>query len=181
MGLKRQLSTCIRVLSLSLALALPLTFTPYRSVSAESVATPSSVSDFSLKDLSGHDVKLSSLGGKAYVIDVWATWCPPCKEEIPCLIDLQKKYGDKGLRIVGVAVDDDGVPVVKPFVESHNLNYTVCVASQEQAARLFGDVSSIPTTLFVDANHKVRQRFIGYHSPNEMEQSIKTLLGGTGK
>src|SRR5512138_1648113 len=81
--------------------------------------------DFALKDLNGNTVRLADLRGKAVLLNFWATWCPPCKVEIPWFVDLQKQYGPQGLQIVGVAMDDAGPDAIAKFAKEMGINYTV--------------------------------------------------------
>ena len=132
--------------------------------------------DFDLPDLDGNKVDLSSMKGKVLILDFWATWCPPCKEEIPHLVRLQSKYRDQGLQIVGLSLDAGGAKDVKPFAEEHDVNYTMLIANDE-TARAYGGVSMIPTTFVVDRSGVVVKRFIGYTAPEAFEEAILPLLG----
>lgn len=132
--------------------------------------------DFDLPDLDGNKVEFSSMKGKVLILDFWATWCPPCKEEIPHLVRLQTKYRDQGLQIVGLSLDAAGASVVKPFAEEHDVNYTMLIANDETAKK-YGGVSMIPTTFVVDRSGVVVKRFIGYTAPEAFEEAILPLLG----
>lgn len=132
--------------------------------------------DFDLPDLEGNKVELSSMKGKVLILDFWATWCPPCKEEVPHLVRLQSKYRDQGLQIVGLSLDAGGASVVKPFAEEHDVNYTMLIATDE-TAKAYGGVAMIPTTFVVDRSGVVVKRFIGYTAPEAFEEAILPLLG----
>src|SRR5277367_6077030 len=84
-----------------------------------------------LQDLDGKTVSSDNFKGKVVILDFWATWCPPCRAEIPGLIDLQKAYGKQGLMVVGVSVDQGGTDVIKPFVEKFGMNYPVLVTDDK--------------------------------------------------
>ena len=147
--------------------------TAERPVSHGEVGTPAP--EFNLPDLTGAQVASSSFKGKVVILDFWATWCPPCKEEIPHLVNLQAKYRDQGLAIVGLSLDAGGARDVKPFAEEHDVNYTMLIANGE-VAKSYGNVAAIPTTFVIDRDGKIVQRFIGYTAPEVFEQAIKPLL-----
>jgi peroxiredoxin len=132
--------------------------------------------EFALQDLQGNTIELSSMKGKVLIIDFWATWCGPCKQEVPNLVSLQAKYRDKGLQIVGLSLDQGGASEVKPFADEHDVNYTMLIAD-EKTARAYGGVSMIPTTFVVDRNGVVVKRFLGYTTPEAFEEAILPLLG----
>jgi len=132
--------------------------------------------EFTLPDLEGNQIELSSMKGKVLILDFWATWCPPCKEEVPHLVALQSKYRDQGLQIVGLSLDQGGAGLVKPFADEHYVNYTMLIANDE-TAKAYGGVSMIPTTFVVDRSGIVVKRFIGYTTPEAFEEAIQPLLG----
>lgn len=138
----------------------------------------SSAPTFTLPDLAGNQVASSTFQGKVVILDFWATWCPPCKEEIPHLVRLQSKYRDQGLAIVGLSLDAGGARDVKPFAEEHDVNYTMLIGNDD-VAKSYGNISSIPTTFIIDRSGKIVQRFIGYTSPEVFEQAIKPLLAAS--
>ncbi|HEU4765154.1 MAG TPA: redoxin domain-containing protein, partial [Candidatus Eisenbacteria bacterium] len=107
-----------------------------------------------------------------------ATWCGPCKMEVPHLVNLQAKYRDQGLAIVGVSLDAGGAKDVKPFAEEHDVNYTMLIGNEE-IARTYGNINAIPTTFVIDKNGKIVQRFVGYTAPEVFEQTIKPLLAAS--
>ena len=131
--------------------------------------------EFTLPDLAGSQVASSSLKGKVVILDFWATWCGPCKMEVPHLVNLQAKYRDQGLAIVGVSLDAGGARDVKPFADEHDVNYTMLIGNDE-IARTYGNINAIPTTFVIDKNGKIVQRFVGYTAPEVFEQTIKPLL-----
>ncbi len=122
--------------------------------------------DFTLKEINGKSLTLSDLRGKVVVLNIWATWCPPCRREIPDFIDLQKELGSKGLQIIGISVDQKGLSVVKPFVKQHGMNYPVMVdngiVSQE-----YGPIKYVPTTFVID-----REGYIKGYAPGMLTKDI---------
>ena len=132
--------------------------------------------EFSLPDLQGNKIELSSMKGKVLILDFWATWCPPCKEEVPHLVALQSKYRDQGLQIVGLSLDQAGASVVKPFADEHDVNYSMLIAD-DATAKSYGGVSMIPTTFVVNRSGVVVKRFLGYTTPEAFEEAILPLLG----
>ncbi len=109
------------------------------------------------------------------ILDFWATWCPPCKAEIPHLVALQDKYKSQGLEIVGLSVDEGGANDVKPFADEHQINYTMLIASSE-TAKDYGGITGIPTTFVVDKQGTIVKKFLGYTDPEVFEAAIQPLL-----
>ncbi len=130
---------------------------------------------YALPDLEGNIVKNTDFLGKVVILDFWATWCGPCRMEIPHFIELQKKYKDQGLEIVGLSLDDGGAKDVKPFADEHGINYTMLIANGE-TAKAYGGISGIPTTFVVDKSGKIVNRFLGYTDPSVFETTIQPLL-----
>jgi cytochrome c biogenesis protein CcmG/thiol:disulfide interchange protein DsbE len=136
--------------------------------------------DFVLTDLKGNPVKLSDLRGKAVVLNFWATWCPPCKEEIPWLVDLQKRYGAQGLQIVGINMDDGDHKDVVKFASENSINYPV-LFGQDKVADLYGGIDYLPTTFYIDRNGVVLDRVFGQPERGEIEKNIQRAIATTPK
>jgi peroxiredoxin len=134
-----------------------------------------SAPDFTLKDASGTAVKLSDYRGKVVVLNFWATWCGPCKVEIPWFIDFEKQYKDRDFAVLGVSMDDDGWKSVKPYVADKKINYRVVIGSDE-VITLYGGVDSLPTTFLIDRSGKVASVHIGLVSKMTYQDEITKLL-----
>ena len=137
--------------------------------------------DFELKvvDSQGKTMKLSSLKGKAVIVNFWATWCEPCKIEMPWLIQLQKKYGPQGLQIVGVAMDDTDEKTISEFSHKMGVNYPV-LQGTEKVADLYGGVDGLPISFFLDRSGKVVDHILGLVSESQIEGSIQKSLAQGG-
>jgi len=131
--------------------------------------------EFSLKDSTGKALKLSDLKGKVVLLNFWATWCGPCKIEIPWFIEFEQKYKDKGFAVLGVSMDEDGWKDVKPYVESKKINYRV-VVGDDTTATLYGGVDSLPTTFIVDRDGKIAAVHVGLVSKSDYASDIEQVL-----
>ena len=133
--------------------------------------------DFALKDVSGKTVKLSDFRGKVVLLNFWATWCGPCKIEIPWFIDFQQQFKDRDLVILGVSLDEDGWKSVKPYIEEKKINYRVVIGTEE-VSTLYGGVDALPTTFMIDRAGRIAQIHPGLVSKSEYEKEIVDLLDG---
>jgi thiol-disulfide isomerase/thioredoxin len=132
--------------------------------------------NFTLKDINNQDVRLASLKGKVILLDFWATWCGPCKIEIPWFIEFQKKYGGSGLQVVGISVDDT-LDKLKPFVSQMKMNYTVLQGlDHDDVQDAFGPIFGVPVTLVISRDGKICARHVGLSSKPDFENAIKGLL-----
>lgn len=131
---------------------------------------------WSLKDLEGKVISSDDLKGKVVILDFWATWCPPCRAEIPGYVELQKQYGKDGLVIVGASADEAGPGVVKDFAAKLGINYTM-VMMDEAISSAFGGIEALPTTFLIDRNGQIRDRKVGMEEKAEYEQKILSVLG----
>jgi len=116
--------------------------------------------DFTLQDINGNEVTLSDFKGKVVILNFWATWCPPCRKEIPVFIELYKKYKDEGLVIIGISLDREGKKVLIPFVKKFGINYPVLIGTQK-VVDAYGGIRGIPTTFIIDKKGKIRKKHIG--------------------
>ena len=173
----------LRNLGLILVGAAVLLFGAYRYASLQPLPTPPGdkdkegplVPDFVLKDIQGNNFRMADLKGKVVILDFWATWCHPCTIEIPWFIDLYDRYGPEGLEIVGVAMDDEGLQVVKPFAKRYKMNYRVLLGN-DAVAELFGGVWGLPTTFIIDREGRIRDKHEGLVSRSVFEEAVEKLL-----
>lgn len=131
---------------------------------------------FVLPDVvTGENVDSKSFAGKTLLITFFATWCPPCMQEVPDLIDLQKKYSSKAFSVVALSVDEGGAKVVKKLVEKRSINYPVLMADRS-IARDFGGVVGIPTSFLVNSQGNVVKKYPGYVPHVLLENDIKKIM-----
>ncbi len=134
-----------------------------------------SAPDFSLKDADGRTVRLSDYKGKVVLLDFWATWCGPCKIEIPWFMEFERKYKDRGFAVIGVAMDDEGWDVVKPFISDLAINYRI-VKGTDLTAQIYGGVEALPTTFLLDREGKIASVHVGLSGRGDFEDGIEKLL-----
>lgn len=132
--------------------------------------------DFSLASVDGPTLKLSDYRGKAVLLNFWATWCEPCKIEMPWFVDMQKKYGPQGLQILGVAMDDAGAKEIGEFAKKLGVNYPI-VLGKEAVGDQYGGLPYLPSTFYIDRKGKVVDRIYGLVSRSEIEADIQKALG----
>jgi peroxiredoxin len=137
--------------------------------------TRKSAPDFTLNDAAGVPVRLSEFRGKVVLLSFWATWCVPCKTEVPWFSEFQKTYGDRGLVVLGVSLDDEGWKSVKPYVDDMKIDYRVMVADKT-IAPMYGGLESIPVTLIIDKAGRIAVTHVGLCPRNEYEAAIDSLL-----
>jgi thiol-disulfide isomerase/thioredoxin len=118
---------------------------------------------------------LKKLEGKVVVVNFWATWCPPCKSEIPGFLEVYKQYKAKGLEIVGISLDETGWKVVKPFVEAYKITYPV-VVGDANLARAYGGIEGIPASFVIDRKGNIVTQHVGYLDKASLENLVKGLL-----
>lgn len=136
---------------------------------------PEKAPPFLLRDISGKIVSTADWKGKVVILNFWATWCPPCREEIPELVQLQAKYKDK-LEIVGVSEDDDDLEKVEKFAQQHGMNYPIVMATPELIAD-YGGVPALPTSFLIDPQGRVMQKHTGLYEYEVYEREVRALAG----
>jgi thiol-disulfide isomerase/thioredoxin len=132
--------------------------------------------DFVLKDMTGGDLKLADLKGKVILLNFWATWCGPCKVEIPHFVELQDKYRDQGVVFLGFSVDDP-VEKLKPFAAEYKINYPVLLGDgREDVQDAFGPIWGIPVTVMIGRDGSICKRYMGLATPEQFEKELQALL-----
>ena len=131
---------------------------------------------FALEDvITGKEISSNSFAGKSLLVTFFATWCPPCIQEIPTLIDVQNEFGPKQFSVIGLSVDQNGSKVVKQLVERKKINYPVMMADNS-VTREFGGVYGIPTTFLVNTRGNVVKKYTGYIPHSVLIKDIKQVL-----
>lgn len=167
-----------KIAAVAASLGLAILAVKLQSNPVQDPAVPATVKAapaWELQDLDGRPVKSTDFKGKVVVLDFWATWCPPCREEIPGFVKLQKKYEAQGLVIVGIALDDGGAATVKKFAQKSGINYPVLMGN-DRVSQAFGGIEALPTTFILDREGKIAGRHIGLTKAEEFEKEIKPLL-----
>ena len=130
--------------------------------------------DFSLQDLSGQPLNLASYRGKVVLLDFWATWCTPCRAEIPRFVEFQDRYRDQGLQVIGISMDDGPKPVLD-FYREFKMNYPVALGN-EKVAQAYGGVLGLPVTFLIDRDGRVAAKYVGEVQMATLEQGIESVL-----
>ncbi len=130
--------------------------------------------EFSSTDLTGNDISLSDFQGKVIFLNFWATWCPPCRAEIPGFVKVFEKYKTKGLQIIGISVDRIKPEKVLEFAKEYKINYPVIMADRD-LVRKYEPGRAIPTTIIIDSQGRIRHKHIGYMDKNTLEKYFLEL------
>jgi len=165
----------VRPLLIAAAVIVAIAFPGFNAFGEEDKSVRPSTPPWQLAALGGERVKSSDFDGKVVILNFWATWCVPCREEIPGLVELQKQYGDKGVVVVGLSLDQGGPELVKRFVERFKINYPVVMAD-EKIVKEFGSVEAVPTTFIIDREGRIAGKHIGFAEKAVFEREIKSLL-----
>ncbi len=131
--------------------------------------------DFTLLDLNNDEVTLSDYIGNVVVLNFWGTWCPPCVDEIPSIIEVNNDYKDKNVEIIGVSVGDD-ISILKQFVEENNINYTILVDGTIDNTENMYNVRAFPTTFFIDTEGNIENKIIGEMTTDQLINEIEKVL-----
>jgi len=139
------------------------------------VKNPDAAPAFQLNDLNGKPVSLAEARGKIVLLNFWATWCGPCRAEIPDLVDLQKRYADK-FEIIALATDEDDPDEVRRFVLQSGINYRVAMSS-DAVRRDYGGIAALPTSFVIDPQGRIVQKHVGLNDPSIYELEVRAMLG----
>jgi len=131
--------------------------------------------DFELRDSDGRTVRLSDYRGKVVLLNFWATWCGPCAIEIPWFVEFERRHKDRGFAVLGIAMDDEGWEVVRPFMSRFRINYRVLMGN-DKVAHAYGGVDSLPTSFLIDREGKVFRVHVGLVSRGRYENELQELL-----
>jgi peroxiredoxin len=163
------------VVALVVAAMLYFGFHMARRSSSPRLTQSTVAPDFSLESLDGKNMRLSDFRGKAVLLNFWATWCSPCKIEMPWFVDLQKQYGPKGLQIVGVAMDEASKEDIAKFAKDMGVNYPVLLG-KEAIGDQYGGVPALPESFFIGRDGKIVDKIIGLKGKGEIEEAIQKAL-----
>jgi len=130
--------------------------------------------ELALEDSSGKPVTLKEYRGKIVLLDFWATWCHGCKEEIPWFSEFERKYGARGLSVVGISLDEDGWKVVKPFIKTAAVPYRIALGDDATAKQY--SIENMPDTFLIDRDGKVAAKYVGLVDKGDVENNIRSML-----
>lgn len=131
--------------------------------------------EFALVDVNGDTLRLSDYQNNVVIVDIWDTWCGPCKMEIPDFIQLQDTYGKQGFVVLGLAIGQEGIEKVRSFIRDYKINYPVAIINQKVLDD-YGPVQGIPTTFVLNRKHQIIKRYVGYREKKIFEDDIQALL-----
>lgn len=137
--------------------------------------------DVPMETMNRGSLNLAEEDGKVILVNFWATWCAPCRKEIPDLIDLHAEYKDDGLMVVGIAVDEEGTDVVRPFAEQHSINYPIVIDTAQTLESHFDAMYGLPTTYVVNPEGQIVRRVLGIFPVEEMEPTLQEMLQSRNK
>ena len=167
--LKRSFFTSFLILVLCVS---SIFFLPHCAKEKEQPTLPLAP-DFTLQTLDGQEVTLSKLKGKVILLDFWATWCAPCRESIPHLIQLYKTYQKDGLEVIGMNVDRGDMDIVRHFVKSMDIHYPI-VITPDHVERNYG-VTGLPTAILIDKEGRIREKIPGFSSGIAKQMTAKVV------
>ncbi len=132
---------------------------------------------FTLLDLKGDTVELSDFSGKVVLLNFFATYCPPCRMEMPDFVKLQKEYGEKGFQVVAVSVDNNPERVLPPFIDRLGINFPVLIATTK-VLKDYGNIYALPVTFILDREHNIAEKYMGMVSEEDIRPVVERLLAG---
>lgn len=144
------------------------------TVSARGGSVHSLAPAFTLDDLNGQPLSLANYHGKVVLLDFWATWCAPCRTEIPHFVDMQNRLGDQGVQVIGVSMDDGPKPV-RDFYAEYKMNYPVGLGT-DKVAESYGGVLGLPVLFLIGRDGRIAAKYVGEADMAVVEQQVKSLL-----
>lgn len=132
--------------------------------------------EFRLQNLQGDTIEANAFHGQWIVLNIWATWCPPCTREIPDFIRLQEKLADRGVQFIGISVDDGGLAVVQSFAQRNAINYPILMANMEMIRTLFGSIDAIPTTFIIDPDWYLVNKHTGLLTYDALKDELSARI-----
>ena len=164
------------VVSACLYLATLHWIAPAATPTAEPTSVRSMAPDFTLTSLSGDTISMKDLRGKVVLLNFWATWCGPCRMEIPGLVQLQSRYGARGLRVIGMdEISEDNANAVRRFYREFQLNYPVVLAS-DSVGNLYGGITGTPTSILIGRDGRIYAEYVGLVNEQVFARAIRNLL-----
>lgn len=134
--------------------------------------------DLSLPDMSGNPQSLRQYRGRIVVLNFWATWCEPCREEMPMLVEAQKLYAERGLAVIGASLDDAGTQSkIAPFIRKRKINFPIWVGATPEDLKKFGLGEALPATVFLDRDGRIVARVLGQLRKRHLTERVEWLLG----
>lgn len=144
----------------------------------QSPEDPEPAPDVTLETMDGETIALANRPGEVLLVNFWATWCAPCRKEIPDLVDLQNEFGPAGLTVIGVSLDQQGEEAVRPFLGDYSINYPIVLDPEGAIEQAFGGVYGLPMTYVVGPDGRIRHRVLGLFPTEEMRPKLAALLRG---
>ena len=163
------------VISLMLVFGFNIARRPAATEASSTALMNHPAPDFVLQSLDGTTVHLSDYRGRAVVLNFWATWCAPCKIEMPWFVELQKQYGPQGLQLLGVAMDDASPSDIADFAKEMGVNYPILIG-KETVGQAYGGVPFMPETFYIDRNGKIVENAFGLKGKSEIEDNMKKII-----
>lgn len=137
---------------------------------------PEPAPDMTVETMDGETIALADRPGEVLLVNFWATWCPPCRKEIPDLIDLQNDFGPQGLTVIGISLDQQGADAVTPFLDEYAVNYPIVLDAGGTVEKAFGGVYGLPMTYVIGPEGRIQHRVLGLFPTEEMRPKLAALL-----